>query len=81
MGVEDMFNCYDMDNVWNEKDMLSGNINRMFVTDSVDEIEYYYAFAKIRLDKLHDMAMKRLLESEDNKSDDYTTADRKTGKR
>lgn len=56
-----MFNFDDMNDLRFENDMLSGNINRMFVTNSFDEIEYHFEFAKIRLDKLHRMAIERLL--------------------
>ena len=46
----------------NEKDMLEGNINRMFVTDDMDELCSMYMFAKERLDTLFRENCKRIIE-------------------
>lgn len=46
----------------NEKDMLEGNINRMFVTDNIDELCNMYMFAKERLDTLFRENCKRIIE-------------------
>lgn len=46
----------------NEKDMLEGNINRMFVTDNIDELCSMYMLAKERLDTLFRENCKRIIE-------------------
>lgn len=46
----------------NEKDMLEGNINRMFVTDNIDELCSMYILAKERLDTLFRENCKRIIE-------------------
>lgn len=45
----------------NEKDMLIGNINRMFVTKDIDELCSMYIFAKERLDILFKENCKRII--------------------
>ena len=37
----------------NERDVLDGNINRMFVTDNYGEFEAMYSFAKSRIEKIY----------------------------
>ena len=44
----------------NEKDMLEGNINRMFVTDDIEELFNMYVRAKERLDVLFKENCKRV---------------------
>ena len=45
-----------------EKDMLEGNINRMFVTNDIEEVCNMYVFAKERLDVLFKENCKRITE-------------------
>ena len=44
----------------NTIDMLQGNINRMCVTDSRDELRAMYAWANIRLNEIYRMNDERL---------------------
>ena len=44
----------------NTLDMLQGNINRMCVTDSRDELRSMYAWANIRLNEIYRMNDERL---------------------
>lgn len=37
---------------FNERDMLDGNINRMFVSDDKKEVQTMYNFARIRLEQI-----------------------------
>ena len=50
----------------NEKDMMEGNINRMFVTYDLDELCNMYAFAKERLDVLFKENCKRIINRNGN---------------
>lgn len=50
----------------NESDMLDGNINRMFVTHDVEELNKMYYYAKRRLDKIYDMQKLRLIKGGDS---------------
>lgn len=49
-----------------EKDMLTGNINRMCVTDDIFEFVKMYYFAKRRIDLIFDLNFKRFKNEEDN---------------
>ena len=46
----------------NEKDMLEGNINRMFVADDIVEVCSMYVFAQERLKKIYKENCKRIIE-------------------
>ena len=46
-------------------DMLQGNINRMCVTDSRDELRSMYAWANIRLNEIFRLNEERLKEVEE----------------
>jgi hypothetical protein len=46
----------------NEKDMLQGNINRMCVTDSKDELMHMYAWANIRINEIFRENRDRIME-------------------
>ena len=46
----------------NEKDMLNGNINRMFVTDSYAELCSMYEYAQKRLEALFNANYERIQE-------------------
>lgn len=37
---------------FNERDMLDGNINRMFVSDDKQEVQTMYNFARVRLEQI-----------------------------
>lgn len=50
----------------NEKDMLEGNINRMFVTNDLDELCSMYVFAQERLTVLFKENCKRIINKNDN---------------
>lgn len=50
-----------------ERDMLDGNINRMFVSDDIDEIIRMYLYAKFRLSLIYHDCIK--LYDERKKSD------------
>lgn len=42
----------------NERDMLNGNMNRMFVSDDIDEIIEMYLVAKYRLSLIYHYCLK-----------------------
>lgn len=44
-----------------EKDMLQGNINRMFITDSIEELNNRFIYALKNLEKIHTYNHERLL--------------------
>lgn len=44
----------------NETRMLTGNINRMCVTDSTEELQQMYTFAKKRIDEIYQYNVNRL---------------------
>ncbi len=46
----------------NEADMLKGNINRMCVTDNIEELKRMYEVAKKRIDEIYLHNEKRLIE-------------------
>ena len=50
----------------NEKDMLEGNINRMFVADNITEVCSMYVFAQERLKRLYKENCKRVIENNKN---------------
>lgn len=45
----------------NQVDMLKGNINRICVSDDIEEIESMYKFALMRLEKIHDDVLEKLM--------------------
>ncbi len=45
-----------------QKDMLEGNINRMFITDDMDEMDVMYETAVQRLNAIYEGNKKRLEE-------------------
>ena len=50
----------------NEKDMIEGNINRMFITYDIDELCSMYVSAKERLDVLFKENCRRIINRNDN---------------
>ena len=54
-----------MDNHLREvNEMLKGNINRMNVTDSKDELEKMYVFASLRLAEIFNASRERILRAQ-----------------
>lgn len=49
----------------NHKDMLKGNINRMCVSDDIEELIKMYQVAILRIDKICDICMSRYTNVED----------------
>lgn len=49
----------------NERDMMDGNINRMFVTDNIEELCSMYIFAQERLEILFKENCKRIIRQND----------------
>ena len=49
----------------NERDMMNGNINRMFVTDNIEELCSMYIFAQERLEILFKENCKRIIRQND----------------
>lgn len=47
-------------------DMLQGNINRMCVTDDIDELETMYDFLKYRTKLIYELNKKRIENAEKN---------------
>lgn len=47
-----------------ELDLLKGNINRMCVTDSKDELITMYTWANIRLTEIYEVSRKRIIDKE-----------------
>ena len=46
--------------IHNEYDMLMGEINRMFVTDDVEELKMMHEYAKKRIERIFDYHYSRL---------------------
>ena len=44
----------------NESDMLTGNKNRMFVCDDIEELDKHLEVAHIRIDKIYELNKERL---------------------
>lgn len=44
----------------NELDMLTGNINRMFVCDDIEELDKHLSVAKNRIDEIYKLNNERL---------------------
>lgn len=44
----------------NEADMLTGNKNRMFVCDDIEELDTHLEVAKIRIEKIYELNKRRL---------------------
>lgn len=44
----------------NESYMLTGNINRMFVCDDIEELDKHLSVAKYRIDEIHKLNSERL---------------------
>ena len=57
----------DLRIIYNEKDMLEGNINRMCVTDDMDELLSMKNFAMKRIERIFQVNYERLTESEGDK--------------
>lgn len=55
----------DLRIVYDEKDMLQGNINRMCVTDNMIELLRMKKFAIYRIERIYEVNYKRLTESEE----------------
>lgn len=63
MNLKEVFNEYDMS-------MLKGNVNRMRVTDDLEELLNMYAHAKCRLDIIFYANYFRLKEEEKQKTEE-----------
>lgn len=50
----------------NHKDMIQGNINRMCVSDDIDELIRMYHVANSRIDKIFDICMGKYVDVEDS---------------
>lgn len=50
----------ELQKIWNEEDMLKGNINRMCVTDDLEEFERMFEFAKKRILTIYTINLFRL---------------------
>lgn len=46
--------------IYNEMDMLRGNINRMYVATEIKELTNMYEFAERRLQRIHKLCLERL---------------------
>lgn len=44
-----------------ESNMLNGNINRIFITDDLEELERMYNFAKMRIDTIYKINKLRII--------------------
>ena len=55
-----MENINKLNYIRNQADMLEGNINRIFVTDELEELERMYHFAQLRLDEIYEFHKDRL---------------------
>lgn len=54
----------------NESDMLTGNINRMFLCDDIEELDKHLDVSRIRIDKIYELNSERLqIEAELEKLD------------
>ena len=49
-----------------ERDMLDGNLNRMFVSDDIDEIIKMYIYAKFRINLIYQYCLKMYEERSKN---------------
>lgn len=58
----------DLSIIREQKDMLNGNINRMCVTDSLQELVEQKNFAEFRIGRIFAVNYNRLTESEDVKN-------------
>lgn len=50
-----------------ERDMLDGNLNRMFVSDDIDEIITMYMYAKFRINLIYHYCLKMYEEKEEER--------------
>lgn len=55
----------DLRIIYNEKDMLEGNINRMCVTDDMDELLSMKNFAMKRIERIFQVNYERLTDEGD----------------
>lgn len=53
---------YDYDKAHEELEMLKGNLNRMMITDDIEELFDHYDVAKTRLGKIYQANVDRLKE-------------------
>lgn len=61
----------EIDNIYGEVDMLKGNINRMCVTDDVEELNRMYLIANKRLSVIYTFNYKKIDDRKLNKCDSY----------
>ena len=54
----------ELNRIWNEEDMLKGNINRMCVTDSLKELFKMYDVSLKRISRIYNTNLDRLLYDE-----------------
>ena len=54
----------DLNKIYEQIDLLKGNINRMCVTDDMMELQRMFDLARIRLNNIHSINFKRLTEGE-----------------
>ena len=54
----------ELNRIWNEEDMLKGNINRMCVTDSLKELFKMYDMSLKRISRIYNTNLDRLLYDE-----------------
>ena len=56
----------ELQKIWNEEDMLKGNINRMCVTDDMEEFERMFEFAQKRILTIYTINLFRLRGEKDD---------------
>lgn len=61
--------------IYNMHDMLKGNINRMFLTDELEELFTQYVYAKLRLNLIFNFNYLRLKEEEKNEPLPFSEGD------
>lgn len=58
----------ELDRISVEKDMIQGNINRMCVTDDIDELIKMYGYANSRIDKIFNICIHKFTDVMEDKN-------------
>ena len=60
----------ELNTIRNHKDMIQGNINRMCVSDDIDELIKMYHIATSRIDNIFDICLKKFMNNKESDNND-----------
>lgn len=60
----------ELNKIRNERDMLRGNLNRMCVSDDIDELIKMYHYAESRIQHIFDICIDRFIDDKESENNE-----------